>query len=293
MLNSISVDFSSRSPDSDSRCWRAGLGEAECPRSRALLAVALILAIGLPACSGSELQDDTKDVVSTSSDLMHVFPTNRVPHIQLDFEDGFEAVVWYFGAEGDLSYREAAFKFDEEELPSTGARIKGKVAYGIGQIEDKIGLKVNFDYFGGPRFHNVDSVHFLNNKPDPSNMREVLAVKVYDEMDVQVTRASFVTVQVDGVHYGLYTMVEDLDKRFLKFRFGTENDADDGNLYKCVAPGCSLEYRGEGREKYLVECGDEECGLVLKTNEDDPTMNDYADLIDFLKALNETSDANF
>jgi len=251
----------------------------------------LLLAALLLACSSPD-QGALTPVGPVPPELAHVFPDNRVPHVALAFEDGFQTVLNEFVQEGSMDYHAAALSFDDEGLPAVGARIKGKVEAGHGEEEKKYSIKVNFDLFDGAHFHDVDSIHLQNNRPDPSMMREVLAVRVYDAVGVHVSRASFATVELDGQHQGLYTMIEDVDKRFLKFRFGTADGADDGNLYKCVAPGCSLDYRGDKMSDYYVpECEEQGgCGIVLKTNLDDPDKNDYADLASFLDLVNNTPD---
>jgi spore coat protein CotH len=263
-------------------------------RCLAAAAIVAVLASLIPGCGG----DDTSDgpaPVPVPDELAHVFPANTVPHVSLVFDDGFEAVLGAFLNEGDLSYRPATVLFNEESAPGVGVRLKGNLESGFGLPEKKYGFKVNFDLFDGPHFHDVDSLHLQNNKPDPSAMREILAMRFYDAMGVMASKAAFVTVEVDGKQQGLYTLVEEVDKRFLKFRFGTLNAADDGNLYKCVAPGCSLDYTSDDREDYFIATCDEPggCGLVLKTNTDDPAQNDYADLVAFLALLEKTPDAEF
>jgi len=57
-----------------------------------------------------------------------------------------------------------------------------------------------------------------------------------------------------------------------------------------------LQWYGPNREDYITaDCpqGYEECGLLLKTNEDDPALNDYADLIALLDVVNNTTDPEF
>jgi hypothetical protein len=62
-----------------------------------------------------------------------------------------------------------------------------------------------------------------------------------------------------------------------------------------VAPYCTLRWRGETKISYFTATCDEEdgCGLVLKTNETDPALNDYSDVIDLLDFLNNSSDEDF
>jgi hypothetical protein len=131
-------------------------------------------------------------------------------------------------------------------------------------------------------------------------MRERLASRMYAAMHVPVARTAYGRATVDGLDRGIYTLVEQVDKRFLKRNFGTEDDADDGNLYKAVYIGTSagaLEWLGDSKNDYVstTDCPNafDECGLVLKTNEEDVALNDYADLLNFLDVINHTPDETF
>jgi spore coat protein CotH len=252
------------------------------------LLLAVVLACGCSSSNRTPLDNPSDD------DLEIVFPLDSVPLISLAPEQGWTAVLNAFFDEGAEDYVRAAFSFDGEELPVVGMRIRGSRKAGKGQEEDKYSLKLNFDYYGGKRFHKVDKVYLENNKPDPSRMREKLASRLYEEMGVPVARVAFVTVELDGENQGLYSMVQAVDKRFLKDKFGTVDNADDGNLYECAPPGCTLEWNGTTKwDYYFPDCDGNECGLVQITNEDDPDMRNYDDLLHFLDVLNNTSDDDF
>lgn len=236
----------------------------------------------------------------------HVFPEDHVVSLTLQFAPGdWETLLSEWATQELKNEFEAAFTFDDESLTSVGVRLKGLNSIGgAGQpgspVYGKYPLKIDFNTFGGPRFHQVDEINLGVNISDPSLMRERLAERVYAAMGVPSSRSAYGNVVINGNPVGLYTMVQVIDKRYLKERFGTQAHADDGNLYKCLHNGldiCSLKWRGDKKEDYIQaqRClgGYEACGLVLKTNEDDATLNDYADLITFLDVLNHTPDEQF
>ncbi len=263
------------------------------PRCRPALLVAPMLTAVLLACSSNEAAPVTPP--DPSETLDHVFPSDRVPAVEIELAGGLAPLVKAYLASGSMDYVQGSFLFDDEVQTNVGIRIKGSLKSGLGQVEDKFSFKVNFDFFEAPHFHEMDSVHLLNDKPDPSHMREILASRMYRAMGVPCARSATVTLKANGEDLGVYTLVQEIDKRFLKLWFGTEAGADDGNLYKCVAPGCSLVYRGDQKKDYVISSCDEPngCGLVLKTNEDDPSLNDYSDLIEFLDLVNNTPDEAF
>jgi hypothetical protein len=90
------------------------------------------------------------------------------------------------------------------------------------------------------------------------------------------------------VYKGLFSVIEEVDKRFLRDHFGAN---DEGNLYKayCGDIGCAtLEHRrdaqGDGGSAYQSK--DPEDGTYrLKTNEDGPE-NTYEDLATLVRTIN-------
>jgi spore coat protein CotH len=63
-------------------------------------------------------------------------------------------------------------------------------------------------------------------------------------MGVPASRSSFAIVYINDVLWGLYTMVESIDGKFLKERFGDKK----GNMYKCSFG--DLKYLGDNPEIY-------------------------------------------
>jgi spore coat protein CotH len=240
-----------------------------------------------------------------------VFPQDHVISIEITPPPGdWEALL----AEWDLSvaksYYEAAFTFDEQDLESVGFRLKGwsSLANGSGpgggpiegpsQPSGKFPLKVDFDRFGGPRFHDVNKLNLSNNWADLSYMRERLTDRIYLAMGVPAVRTAYARVRVDGHDNGLYTATQQVDRCFLEEHFGEAGG--NGNLYKAVFINNdvgALTWQGSNATDYWSssECPENfpECGLILKTNEDDPAMNDYGDLINFIDVLNHAPEAEF
>ena len=78
---------------------------------------------------------------------------------------------------------------------------------------------------------------------DPSQMREALAWRLFRRAGVPAARHTYAKLAFDATYYGLFSVIEQVDKRFLKDHFG---DNDRGNLYKayCGDVGCAtLEHR--------------------------------------------------
>jgi len=249
----------------------------------------------LEACGGGK--SDSLQELLDGLDL--VYEPSRVADVEFTTPQGFGVMVGQYLSSGNPEYVDAGFRFEDESLASTGFRLRAPVQAGGGDNELKYSLRVNFNYYDGPRFHGIDRIHFANNKNDPSLMREILFSFALQARDVAAPRTAYAWVKADGNDLGIYTMVEMVDKRFARARYGDENNAAGGNLYKCepitgLDNGCSLTWAGDSKGDYLKVCLEEDgCGLQLKTNEDDPLLNNYADLIDFLDLLNNASESEF
>src|SRR4051812_21710651 len=126
---------------------------------------------------------------------------------------------------------------------------------------------------------------------DPSQMREAVAWALFRQAGVPAARHTYTRLAINGAYQGLYSLIEQVDRSFLRERFGANNH---GNLYKgyCGDVGCAtLEHRvGEGGDdsgrQYYTSHDSPDLTYALKTNEDDPELNQYDDLAGFIRTIN-------
>ena len=124
---------------------------------------------------------------------------------------------------------------------------------------------------------------------DPSQMREALAWRLFGKADIPAPRHTYGRLAFDTSYRGLFSVIEHVDKRFLRDRFG-ENCR--GNLYKtgCRDIGCAtLAYRAgpngdDGGRQYFIP-GPHERTYRLKTNKNNPEANTYDDLARFIRTI--------
>jgi hypothetical protein len=126
---------------------------------------------------------------------------------------------------------------------------------------------------------------------DPSQMREALAWRLFGTAGVPAARHTYAKLAFDATYYGLFSVIEQVDKRFLKDHFGANHR---GNLYKayCGDIGCAtLEHRvgpdgdDSGRQYYRA---DDDRTYRLKTNTGDRDASSYDDLAQFIRTINGT-----
>ncbi len=151
----------------------------------------------------------------------------------------------------------------------------------------KITLKHAAD--GGGHLAGMARVNLKSMYNDPSQMREALAWHLFRNAGVPAARHTYAKLAFDATYYGLFSVIEQVDKRFLKDHFG---DNDRGNLYKayCGDLGCAtLEHRadpdGDDSGRQYFRASDDERTYRLKTNKDSHGACSYDDLAKFIAAI--------
>lgn len=227
--------------------------------------------------------------------LDRAFPQEHLARVRLQVDGGWDAMEKAYLLDGSTEYRPASLAWDGESLSPVGFRIRGPVEDGLGRPSPKQDLRINFDTFGGSRFHGVDRVDLQGDFDDPSLMRRLLASRMYRAMGVPAGRAALAVVEIDGQEIGVYTLLQPIDRRFLRAEFGRRQAAHDGTLYACAPPFCHLFDGGDTKDDYLIsDCGGgEACGWILETHEDDPARNGYEDLVAFIHWINAATDEEF
>lgn len=90
-------------------------------------------------------------------------------------------------------------------------------------------LGIRFDaYDKQQRFHGLKRLSLNNNLQDPSQIRQVLAYRLFAEAGVPAPRCALARVTVNGQFLGVYSHVEAVDEVFLRRQFGSSA----GHLYE-------------------------------------------------------------
>jgi hypothetical protein len=182
--------------------------------------------------------------------------------------------------EGELVYRTKAFSL----------RTSGNLTNGTPKSSYKVSLGDKDDKLFGMKKLNLKSMW-----NDVSQMREALAWGMFREAGVPAPRHTYAKLCINDRYYGLYSLIEQVDKAMLKDHFGKNND---GNLYKGywteervdIGPA-TLAYRkvgGDDSGKAYFKPGSkiDERTYRLSTNEDKddpPELQTYDDLATFVR----------
>jgi spore coat protein H len=178
----------------------------------------------------------------------------------------------------------ATVEFEGKTYPDVAVRYKGNSSFGMARNSVKKSLKLDFnDFAEGQKFFGLTTVNLNNNAGDPSAARETLTYELFAAASVPAPRTAPVRTvlsvagQPDRL-LGLYTMVEQVNKRFLKSRFGESN----GLLLK-PERAANLPYLGEAWEPHSR-------AYRAKT---ESTQSTQRRLIDFLKLVHQSDASTF
>jgi hypothetical protein len=208
---------------------------------------------------------DPADIVFDDTRIV----TYELTSLQPDWWDSLGA----YADAGDDRYLPATFSVEGQAFDSVGVRLKGN-AYG-GPTGLKRSLRIKFNEFRTTQtFHGLRNINLNNSYKDPTMLREKLMLDYLRGRGVPAPRANHVSLTINGEPWGLYVQVEQVDKRFVQSRFGSN---EDGNLF-AGDPHGTLEWLGSDFDAYQQE-------YELHTNE---ATGDWSDLINFIDLLNHT-----
>ncbi|HND55311.1 MAG TPA: CotH kinase family protein, partial [Pirellulaceae bacterium] len=127
----------------------------------------------------------------------------------------------------DFKYVHAALEIDGKSYADVGVRYKGNGTYLMSMRSAKRSLKIDFDRFDEKQsFRGAKKLNLNGGPMDPTKAREVLAYWLFSKAGLPAPRTALaeVTLNVpgkfDGEFLGVYTVVEQVDKKFLKRHFG-------------------------------------------------------------------------
>lgn len=174
---------------------------------------------------------------------------------------------------------------DGKVLKSVGVRYKGNASFNLMQGSLKRNLKIKIDRTDDDqRYSDVKTLNLNAGGLDPSKLRDALGYAVFRKAGVPSPRTTFAEVTLtvpgkyDNEHLGLVTIVEQVNKSFLKDRFGSKK----GLLMKPEGVS-SVEYHG-------VDWIDYES---LYRPDDKPLVGQSKRVIEFARLVNGSDDKQF
>lgn len=222
---------------------------------------------------------------ASSVDYGTVFDDSRVRKVEVRLTQADWALIWA-DPEAKTQVQADGVIFGEV-LEQVGFRMRGQ--FSLRESGQKKPWKIDTDaYVEGQEFHNLKQLVFTNNIGDPSMLQEKLAYEMMQFAGLPASHTCFVEFWVDLVddnqgplYWGLYTMIERVDKKFLANRF--DREAKGGNLYKASHAQrgpMDLIYYGHDIEDYPSQDGQYAYGKVSNEAE-----ADYSDILNLIYVI--------
>ncbi|WP_320779235.1 CotH kinase family protein [Streptomyces sp. CRN 30] len=192
--------------------------------------------------------------------------------------DGARLTLARSGSSDSLLSTGAFSMVNSGNLTAHAPKRSWKIDFEVGTSED--------------RLYGMERVNLKAMYNDPSQMREAVAWRLLERAGIPASQHTYATFSIDDRYMGLFSVIEQVDKKFLKDHFGKNSE---GNLYKayCGDIGCAtLEHRtgkdgdDSGRQYFTPGSGADDRTYRLKTNEDDPSASTYDDLAELVRAVN-------
>ena len=191
-------------------------------------------------------------------------------------------VAGYLGV--DHQYGQANLTINGQTIKGVGLRYKGNgtfFAYVEDDVTRRLSFKIDFnEYDDELEFHGLTKIN-LNNA---SLIREPLSYELFREAGIYCSQVGYAKVsltipgKIDRRPHGLYTIIEQVDKRFLKDRYSSAK----GLLMKPSTFG-AFRYFGEEWDEYQI-------GFVPKTK---PTEEQKQRVIEFSRLIHKSEDDAF
>lgn len=168
-------------------------------------------------------------------------------------------------------YTQCDITFDGTSLPSCAVKMKGNSSFN--NPSQKKSLKVDLnEYVSGQDYDGIKKFNLNNGFKDPTFIREKLVLDYMHRHGIHAPRCTYARVYFNNVYWGLYTLVEDINGKFLSQHYGNNN----GNLFK-GDPSGDLAWFGSTVSSYYNRYE------LDKTN-----TNDWTDLVNLINTINNS-----
>lgn len=138
-------------------------------------------------------------------------------------------------------YVVAQVKWGNQIFDSVAMRYKGSVGTlqscidsNKNRVCEKFSIKLDFNqYIKGQKLHGIKKINLNSMVRDPSKMREKLTYDLFRNEGIASPRSTWVNVFVNNKSWGLYAVVEQIDKTFIEHHFPGN---DTGFIFKETWP---------------------------------------------------------
>ncbi len=231
------------------------------------------------------VQVEVMHPMGSSVDYWKVFDDSSIRKVTIEITKANWDLMWE-DIEAKVTVPADVIIFGER-LSSIGLRMRGQ--FSLRESGEKKPWKIDTDYYiDGQEYQNLKQLLFINNIGDPTLVREKLAYEMMQFAGLPASFTCYVQIWIDTIDdelppefWGVYTMIERIDRKFISNRFGQE--VKDGNLYKASHAQrgpMDLVYYGDSIEDFPTQNGQVAYGKMTNKEE-----GDYSDIINLTKVI--------
>jgi spore coat protein CotH len=169
----------------------------------------------------------------------------------------------------------------DETLEDVGFRVRGNTSRNAARKSWKIDLNT---FVPGRQFYGLEKINLNGQNNDPSLLRTAASWRMIRKMGLPGSRTHFAALYINGTFWAIQVHVEQIDEEFAGSWFGNKK----GNLYKCLHTGKPADLKPIPGEDYPTYGANGK--LTYEEQNNDP-LTDYTDLRDFIRFLDQSSDA--
>ncbi len=185
----------------------------------------------------------------------------------------------------------------DETVGYVGLKTKGSYtlehSYSDNPGSDRFSLTINFgkyvkkaDFGETQNFHGVDKISLNNFFFDKSMMKEYISLLLMSEMGLPTPQFGLAKLYINGEYYGVYSIIEALDKPILEQYYNcSSKDVSD---YLCKPEGTNFIY--EDLERDWAPMWERDQNTLEKVRDMIPTVDDWAKKLNQLSQGTDFSD---
>jgi len=170
------------------------------------------------------------------------YDLNTIQTIEITFAQSNWDALMDAEKQGDGNYIMAqSIMINGVEMDSVGVKYKGNSTYNANQTKNP--LHIELDTYKEHEYDGYTDIKLSNVAKDPSFLREVLSYQVLNKY-MDSPQSNYANVYINGNLIGLYSNSESISKKFVKNRFGS----NDNTFVKCnpvdgAGPGSNIRCR--------------------------------------------------
>lgn len=192
-------------------------------------------------------------LLSLNSFSQGFYDINTINNIEITFEESnWDQILDQYALAGDEERLMGSVSINGVVFDSVGVRYKGNSTYSPNQVKNPLNIKLDY-IINGQEIEGYGTLKLANGFKDPSFIREVISYEIARNY-FPSGQSNYANVYINGMHLGLYTNDQSVDKFFAQTHFGSRNNAYfKGEITTNGPPtGGVWEYYGQDSSDYFA-----------------------------------------